>query len=175
MFIQVRSSQVDGGGEGLYARRNLVKGEIVAFYNGVLFDFIVNPGTTNLLNVAFQTRLQWLLILLLSLFALFGHSLTKNPDFILPDPTTAGASRRSSRELGDFGLQDLCQHRRGGWILQTNNLRSWNTWRCGASEWTSLQVIWRRLPTVQLWATKSTTASSTTAQSGEISITLASW
>ena len=58
MFIQVRSSQVDGGGEGLYARRNLVKGEIVGFYNGVLFDFIVNPGTTNLLNVAFQTRLQ---------------------------------------------------------------------------------------------------------------------
>ena len=59
MFIQVRSSQVDGGGEGLYARRNLVKGEIVAFYNGVLFAFMVNPGiTTNLLNVVFQTRLQ---------------------------------------------------------------------------------------------------------------------
>ena len=49
MFIQVRSSQVDGGGEGLYARRNLVKGEIVAFYNGVLFDFVVNSGITTLL------------------------------------------------------------------------------------------------------------------------------
>ena len=60
MFTQVRSSQVDGGGEGLYARRNLAKGEIVAFYNGVLFDFMVNPGiTTDLLNDAFQTRLQW--------------------------------------------------------------------------------------------------------------------
>ena len=55
----MRSSQVDGGGKGLYARRNLVKGEIVAFYNGVLFAFMVNPGiTTSLLNVAFQTRLQ---------------------------------------------------------------------------------------------------------------------
>ena len=49
MFIQVRSSQVDGGGEGLYARRNLAKGEIVAFYNGVLFDFMVNPSITTLL------------------------------------------------------------------------------------------------------------------------------
>ena len=59
MFIQVRSSQVDGGGEGLYARRNLVKGEIVAFYNGVSFDLMVNPSiTTSLLNVAFQSRLQ---------------------------------------------------------------------------------------------------------------------
>ena len=60
MFIQVRSSQVDGGGEGLYARRNLVKGEIVAFYNGVSFDLMVNPSiTTSVLNVAFQSRLQW--------------------------------------------------------------------------------------------------------------------
>ena len=59
MFIQVRSSQVDGGGEGLYARRNLVKGEIVAFYNGVSFDLMVNPSiTTSVLNVAFQSRLQ---------------------------------------------------------------------------------------------------------------------
>ena len=59
LYTQVRSSQVDGGGEGLYARRNLVKGEIVAFYNGVLFDFMVNPDiTTSLLNVAFQTHLQ---------------------------------------------------------------------------------------------------------------------
>ena len=47
MFTQVRSSQVDGGGEGLYARRNLVKGEIVAFYNGVLFDFMANPGQSS--------------------------------------------------------------------------------------------------------------------------------
>ena len=59
LYIQVRSSQVDGGGEGLYARRNLVKGEIVAFYNGVLYDFVVNPGiTTSLQYLAFQTRLQ---------------------------------------------------------------------------------------------------------------------
>ena len=49
MFIQVRSSQVDGGGEGLYAQRNLAKGEIVAFYNGVLFAFVVSPGITTLL------------------------------------------------------------------------------------------------------------------------------
>ena len=37
---QVRFSQVEGGGEGLYARRNLVKGEIVAFYNGVSASII---------------------------------------------------------------------------------------------------------------------------------------
>ena len=49
LYTQVRSSQVDGGGEGLYARRNLVKGEIVAFYNGVLFAFMVNHGITTLL------------------------------------------------------------------------------------------------------------------------------
>ena len=49
LYTQVRSSQVDGGGEGLYARRNLAKGEIVAFYNGVLFDFMVNPSITTLL------------------------------------------------------------------------------------------------------------------------------
>ena len=59
LYTQVRSSQVDGGGEGLYARRNLAKGEIVAFYNGVLLYFMVNPGiTTNIPNVAFQARLQ---------------------------------------------------------------------------------------------------------------------
>ena len=43
---QVRSSQVEGGGEGLYARRNLAKGEIVAFYNGV------STSIFNLLNQA---------------------------------------------------------------------------------------------------------------------------
>ena len=41
---QVRFSQVEGGGEGLYARRNLAKGEIVAFYNGV------STSIFNLLN-----------------------------------------------------------------------------------------------------------------------------
>ena len=35
LIAQVRFSQVEGGGEGLYARRNIAKGEIVAFYNGV--------------------------------------------------------------------------------------------------------------------------------------------
>jgi len=33
--VEVRCSQVEGGGEGLYARRSLAKGEIVAFYNGI--------------------------------------------------------------------------------------------------------------------------------------------
>jgi len=33
--VQVRSSQVDGGGEGLYANRDIKKGDIVAFYNGI--------------------------------------------------------------------------------------------------------------------------------------------
>merc|ERR1711874_626854 len=33
--VEVRFSQVEGGGEGLYARRNVAKGEIVAFYNGI--------------------------------------------------------------------------------------------------------------------------------------------
>ena len=34
--VDVRQSGVGGGGEGLYARRRLVKGEITAFYNGVI-------------------------------------------------------------------------------------------------------------------------------------------
>ena len=33
--MQVLDSVVQGGGEGLYAVRDIVKGEIVAFYNGV--------------------------------------------------------------------------------------------------------------------------------------------
>ena len=33
--VEVRPSQVGGGGEGLFLRRNVTKGEIVAFYNGV--------------------------------------------------------------------------------------------------------------------------------------------
>ena len=32
----MRSSQVEGGGEGLYAKRDIKKGEVVSFYNGVL-------------------------------------------------------------------------------------------------------------------------------------------
>ena len=35
MIVQVLDSVVEGGGEGLYAVRNITKGEIVAFYNGV--------------------------------------------------------------------------------------------------------------------------------------------
>ena len=31
----MKTSAVEGGGEGLYARRRLRKGEIFAFYNGV--------------------------------------------------------------------------------------------------------------------------------------------
>ena len=34
-FLKVRKSLVDGGGEGLYAVRDIEKDEIVAFYNGV--------------------------------------------------------------------------------------------------------------------------------------------
>ena len=32
---EVRASQLEGGGEGLFAVRNITRGEIVAFYNGV--------------------------------------------------------------------------------------------------------------------------------------------
>ena len=32
---EVRTSQVEAGGEGLFAVRNITRGEIVAFYNGV--------------------------------------------------------------------------------------------------------------------------------------------
>ena len=35
MIFQVKKSLVDGGGEGLYAVRDIAKDEIVAFYNGV--------------------------------------------------------------------------------------------------------------------------------------------
>ena len=31
---------MDGGGEGLYAKRDIKKGEIVAFYNGVRIQII---------------------------------------------------------------------------------------------------------------------------------------
>ena len=34
-MCEVRGSNVPGGGEGLFAVRNINKGEIVAFYNGV--------------------------------------------------------------------------------------------------------------------------------------------
>ena len=34
-LVQVKTSAVEGGGEGLYAQRRLRKGEIAAFYNGV--------------------------------------------------------------------------------------------------------------------------------------------
>ena len=34
-WSQVRSSQLEGGGEGLFAVRDITKGEVVAFYNGV--------------------------------------------------------------------------------------------------------------------------------------------
>ena len=35
---QVRSSQLEAGGEGLFAVRNIARGEIVAFYNGVRYN-----------------------------------------------------------------------------------------------------------------------------------------
>lgn len=34
-WSEVRSSQLEGGGEGLFAVRDITKGEVVAFYNGV--------------------------------------------------------------------------------------------------------------------------------------------
>jgi len=40
--VQVLDSVVEGGGEGLYAVRNITKGEIVAFYNGVRLPY--QPG-----------------------------------------------------------------------------------------------------------------------------------
>ena len=36
---EVRSSQVEAGGEGLFAVRNIARGEIVAFYNGVSLQY----------------------------------------------------------------------------------------------------------------------------------------
>ena len=33
--VEVRTSAVGGGGEGLYVKRNIVKGELIAMYNGV--------------------------------------------------------------------------------------------------------------------------------------------
>jgi len=40
---KVQKSQVEGGGEGLYAVRDIEKGEVVAFYNGVRLPY--KPGT----------------------------------------------------------------------------------------------------------------------------------
>lgn len=34
-MCEVRASAVEGGGEGLFAVRDITKGEVVAFYNGV--------------------------------------------------------------------------------------------------------------------------------------------
>ena len=39
---EVRSSEVEGGGDGLFTVRNIKKGEIVAFYNGVRLPYV--PG-----------------------------------------------------------------------------------------------------------------------------------
>ena len=33
--VEVRASGVGGGGEGLYVKRNIAKGELIALYNGV--------------------------------------------------------------------------------------------------------------------------------------------
>ena len=33
--VEVRDSGVGGGGEGLYVKRNIAKGELIALYNGV--------------------------------------------------------------------------------------------------------------------------------------------
>ena len=52
--VEVRTSGVGGGGEGLYVKRNIVKGELIAMYNGVrtrmymcsfgTYDFSDSPG-----------------------------------------------------------------------------------------------------------------------------------
>ena len=39
--VIVRSSGVEGGGDGLFAQRDLAKGDIVAFYNGVRIPYTV--------------------------------------------------------------------------------------------------------------------------------------
>ena len=39
---EVRSSRVEGGGDGLFTVRDIRKGEIVAFYNGVRLPYV--PG-----------------------------------------------------------------------------------------------------------------------------------
>ena len=41
-MVGVRGSQVEGGGEGLYALRDIREGEVVAFYNGVRLPY--EPG-----------------------------------------------------------------------------------------------------------------------------------
>ena len=48
-MCEVRRSQVEGGGEGLYAKRNISKGEVVAFYNGVRLPY--KPGEKVLLLI----------------------------------------------------------------------------------------------------------------------------
>ena len=42
--VEVRKSDVDGGGEGLFAKVDLPKGTIVAFYNGVRIPYRVGGG-----------------------------------------------------------------------------------------------------------------------------------
>ena len=41
--VEVRCSTVEGGGEGLYTRRTIRKGEIVSFYNGVKSCHLLGP------------------------------------------------------------------------------------------------------------------------------------
>ena len=36
--VEVRASGVGGGGEGLYVKRNIAKGELIALYNGVKYQ-----------------------------------------------------------------------------------------------------------------------------------------
>ena len=42
---EVRASQVEGGGDGLFAVRHIMKGEIVAFYNGVRTQYNIQYNT----------------------------------------------------------------------------------------------------------------------------------
>ena len=97
LIAQVRFSQVDGGGEGLYARRNLAKGEIVAFYNGVSASLSSSLNSWTGLEIA----------------KLHLHHHHLNHPYSIPDPTSTWTSGRNARELGDFWIQDFCKHRRG--------------------------------------------------------------
>ena len=52
----MRASQVGGGGEGLFLRRNVTKGEIVAFYNGVTGTGSQEPSNLSLTQIRLPPR-----------------------------------------------------------------------------------------------------------------------
>ena len=57
-MLKVRLSNVEGAEEGLYAIRDIAKGEIVAFYNGVNKGIVIHAPINVLLRSAYRRSMD---------------------------------------------------------------------------------------------------------------------